>query len=147
MISATLDTNILASGARKLGDPSSIPGQVLDRWIEGEFILVCSAPIIEELTRTLNKPYFRRFLTEDQIENVIQMLLDEAVIAELSVDVHGIASHPADDLILSTAVSVGADFLVMGDQALLRLVEYQGVKIVTPREFLSVLERQEPADE
>lgn len=147
MISATLDTNIPASGARKLGDPSSSPGQVLDRWIEGEFILMCSAPIIDELTRTLNKPYFRRFLTEEQIENLIQMLLDEAVMVELSVDVHGIASHPADDLILSTAVNAGTDFLVTGDQALLRLVEYQDVKIVTPREFLSILEQQESADE
>jgi putative PIN family toxin of toxin-antitoxin system len=42
----------------------------------------------------------------------------------------------ADDVVLDTAVAAAADLLVTGDQDLLILREYQGVPIVSPREFL-----------
>lgn len=145
LITATLDTNVLASGARKLDDPTSTPGQILDRWIEGQFVLICSVPIIDELTRTLNNRYLRRFLTAAQIDQVLLMLQEESVMTEISVDVHGVAPHTADDLILATAVSAASDFLVTGDQGLLQVGAYTGVRIVSPRAFLDILEQTNPA--
>jgi predicted nucleic acid-binding protein len=53
--------------------------------------------------------------------------------------VQGVASHPEDDLILATAVSAQADYLVTGDRQLLALGEYQGAQIVTPRAFATIL--------
>jgi predicted nucleic acid-binding protein len=53
--------------------------------------------------------------------------------------VQGVASHPEDDLILATAVSAQADYLVTGDRQLLALGRYQGVEIVTPRAFATIL--------
>ena len=146
MILATLDTNILASGVRKLDDPVSTPGQVLSRWIEGEFDLACLSPILVELERTLNNRYFRRNLTDDQIADVLQLLRSQSSMTELSVTVVGVASHTADDLILATAASARASFLVTGDQALLDLREYDGVRIVSAREFLTILEQQQNLD-
>lgn len=54
--------------------------------------------------------------------------------------VSGLASHPADDLVLDTAVSAGATYVVTGDGPLLRLGVVQGVTIVSPRHFLEILE-------
>ena len=65
---------------------------------------------------------------------------------DLAIEVRGVASHPADDLILATTVSASVDFLVTGDQALLRLKEHRGVTIVTPREFLDILDREHSDD-
>ena len=59
MISAVLDTNILASGALK---PSSIPGQILKQWRDDKFELIISQHILSELEETLNKSYFRNIL-------------------------------------------------------------------------------------
>jgi predicted nucleic acid-binding protein len=56
--------------------------------------------------------------------------------------VSGVATHPEDDLILAAAVSAQADYLVTGDARLQALGSYQGVKIVTPREFVQILEQQ-----
>jgi predicted nucleic acid-binding protein len=50
-----------------------------------------------------------------------------------------VATHPEDDLVLATAVSAHADYLVTGDRKLQRLGSYQGVRILSPREFLAVL--------
>jgi predicted nucleic acid-binding protein len=52
-----------------------------------------------------------------------------------------VAGDPKDDPIIATAVVAKADYLVTGDRAhLLPIREYQGIRIVSPREFLEVLE-------
>lgn len=53
MISAVLDTNILASGAIT---SSIIPRQILNNWRKGAFELIISEHIIDELEKTLSKP-------------------------------------------------------------------------------------------
>ena len=77
MILAVLDTNALAAGFRKVDDPSSTAGRILDHWIDGDFELACSGWILEELSRTLNNRYFRRHLSDAQIERAIQLIRDE----------------------------------------------------------------------
>jgi len=46
----------------------------------------------------------------------------------------------ADDLVLASAVSAGADRVVTGDQDLLVLQQYAGVRVVSPRQFLEWLD-------
>ena len=58
----------------------------------------------------------------------------------ISLEVHGIATHPEDDLVLATAISGGADYLVTGDAHLINLRVYKGVQICSPRDFLWVIE-------
>jgi predicted nucleic acid-binding protein len=45
-----------------------------------------------------------------------------------------------DDLVLATAVAAGAELIVTGDDDLLVLKEYEGVAIVSPRQFLERLD-------
>ena len=40
---------------------------------------------------------------------------------------------------LAVAVGAGVDYLVTGDRQLRRLGSYQGVRILSPREFLDVV--------
>jgi uncharacterized protein len=53
--------------------------------------------------------------------------------------VSGVASHPEDDLILATAASGAADYLVTGDRQLLALGTFYEVRIVSARQFLDTL--------
>jgi predicted nucleic acid-binding protein len=45
-----------------------------------------------------------------------------------------------DDIVLGTAMAAGADLLVTGDNDLLVLGTYAGIKIVTPRQFVERLD-------
>ncbi|MYB76613.1 MAG: hypothetical protein F4X83_05860 [Chloroflexi bacterium] len=54
-------------------------------------------------------------------------------------DVRGVATTPADDLILAAAVSGGASYFVTGDRQNRSPGEYQGVRIVDPRAFVDWL--------
>jgi predicted nucleic acid-binding protein len=56
-----------------------------------------------------------------------------------SVPVHGIGEDEEDDLVLSTALSGSARYLVTGDRHLQQIGSYQGLMILPPRDFLDVL--------
>ena len=138
MISAVLDTNVLASGTVSA---ANAPGQILDAWHARKFELVTSAHIIAELTRTFQKPYFRDCLSKKATANFIDLLQNEAFVTPIIVKVQNVATHPEDDLTIATALSAKADYLVTGDQSLLNKVgnSYQGVTLATPNDFLKIL--------
>lgn len=141
MISAVLDTNILASGTVTASTP---PGQILNRWRDGQFELVVSEHIIDELEHTLNKPYFQKHLPTNVVTAFTDLLQNEATIIPITIKVKGIATHPEDDLVIAAAVSSKADYLVTGDGPLLNRVgnSYKGVKLINPSDFLEVLKKQ-----
>lgn len=55
-------------------------------------------------------------------------------------DIIAVTGDPEDDAMLATATLGRAAYLVTGDRGLLALGTYQGVRIITPRDFLAVIE-------
>jgi hypothetical protein len=47
-----------------------------------------------------------------------------------------------DDEIIACALEAEADYIITGDPHLLNLKEYRGIRIVTPRAFLEILDRE-----
>lgn len=140
MISAVLDTNVLASGTVTATTP---PGQILDAWRAGQFELITSEHIIEELGQTFQKPYFKNHLNNSDIASFIDLLQNEAIVTPITVRIKGVATHPEDDLTIAAALSAKADYLVTGDQPLLHKVgnSYRGITILTPSDFLKTLQQ------
>lgn len=119
--------------------PHSSLGPVLRAWRDQRYVLILSETILAELRHVLATPYFRRYLSDADRGEAVRVLLRDATITPISVEVQGVATHPEDDLILATAVSGNADYLVTLDRQLLTIGAYQGVKIVSPQTFLAVL--------
>lgn len=136
MIRAVFDTNVLASAIVNRTGPA---GQILRAWTFGDFDLVVSEVILEELARVVQKNYFRRRLSPKHVAANFTLLRDATVLTPISTQVSGVATHPEDDLILATALSGRADYLVTGDRQLLALGVFQGVAIISPRAFLERL--------
>lgn len=138
MIVAVLDTNVLASGFVRRNSASTVV-RIVDAWRAHRYRLVVSEHILDELARTFQDPYFRRFLTDAEVAADLTLLRRQATIATATAAVDGIATHPEDDLVLATAVSAMADYLVTGDRQLQSLGVYRGVAILSPRSFLDAL--------
>jgi putative PIN family toxin of toxin-antitoxin system len=138
VIKAVLDTNVLASGLVVPGG-STTPALLLDAWRARQYLLVVSEPILNELARTLQKPYFAARLFASQVAADLLLLRTDGLLTPITATVQGVATHPEDDLILAAAVSASADYLVTGDRQLQRLGTYQGVQIVSPARFVAVL--------
>ena len=136
MIRAVLDVNVLASGSLKAPTP---PGLLLDIWRAGSFRLIISDHILANLRRALTKTYFQRRLTAAESSAFIALLRQEATLSPIVAPVHGVAPDAEDDLVLVTAISGQADYLVTGDAAFQDLHTYRGIRIVSPRAFLVIL--------
>jgi putative PIN family toxin of toxin-antitoxin system len=138
----TLDANVLAPGFTSRGSASS---QLVDLWRSGAFALVLSEHVLQELARTLSDPYFASRLPREEAMTILTLLSKNATVAELTVDVHGVATHPEDDLVLSTALSGQATILCTRDKQFLRLGSYLTVTILSPGKLVAHLNREAPA--
>jgi putative PIN family toxin of toxin-antitoxin system len=144
VIRAVLDTNVLASGFIGERKNDSAPGAPIRYWRAKMYVLVTSDHILSELRLTFDSPYFTNRLSVAEIEEALASLQVDSVMQPITVPVIGIASHPEDDAVLATAISAQANFLVTGDRRLRERRSYRGTLLLSPREFLEVLEAQTP---
>ena len=137
MIRVTLDVNVPASGfPAETGTPSAL----IQRWTDLEYELVLSAHILEGLERTWQKPYYRLRYSTERAGHALRLLRTAATIVVPAPTVSGVGEDEEDDLVLATAVAGNADYLVTGDKHLQGLILVQGVTIVSPRQFLDLLQ-------
>jgi uncharacterized protein len=141
VLRVVLDTNIFVSS---LLVKSGVPAQVLDAWRSHRYMLVLSPPLIAEIRSTLSYPRIRRKygITDDDVERLIELLLNDAVVVPGIVDVSGaIPDDPKDEMILACAVEGRADLIVSGDKHLLDLGNYRGISMITARDFKQLMDR------
>lgn len=136
MIVAVLDTNVLVSAFPAHG---TVPALLVDAWRQGAYHLVISEHILEELAETWTDPYWQARFSPTESAAALTLLRSAAIVAALTVEVTGVATHPEDDLILATAVAGAATYLVTGDRKLRAVGAFHGVTILSPRAFLDRL--------
>jgi len=141
-VRAVLDANIFASALMRTQGP---PGQVLTLLLrQRAFELVMSPAILEEVGRVLRYPKVRKRIatSDDELDLWLASLDIIAVPVEGKLEVDAVAADPDDNKYLAAAVEGMAEFVVSGDDHLLALGTYEGVRIVTARKFLEVLRHQ-----
>lgn len=131
MTRAILDTNVLVSALLFGGQPRELLA------LNGRrYHLVLSEPILDELRAVLAYPKFQKYgLNTDTIHSLTSTLARAAEMVEGDLHVPVFKPDPKDTPLLACALETGADFLVTGDRALLELGEYEGTRILTPRQF------------
>ena len=123
------DTNVLIAAIITEG----ICSKLLHRARAGEFSLISCPFILKELRRILSKK-FR--LGQDELALAIEIMSEVfSQVLDHSLKIKDICRDAADDNIIACAVAAKADYLVTGDADLLELKIYQGVRIITPRDF------------
>ena len=130
-----LDTNVLLAGVATHGICEGILAIAFQ-----DHSVVLSEYILEEFA----EHYVQKFkATEQQAALVVTTFRKQAeMVAPTSIP-SGVVED-ADDLpILGTAVAGQAACLITGDKQLLELREYQGIPIVSPREFYDRLRAAE----
>ena len=133
-----VDTNILISA---LLAGTSLPAHLITLWREGRFDLLTSAEQLDELMRVTRYPKIRERLTPALAGRLINELREVAVVVA-NLPAVAVCDDPYDNYLLTLAVAGAADFLVTGDkQDLLSLKLYEGTRIITVRDFLTMNRR------
>ncbi len=73
-------------------------------------------------------------------EDVLGEIVRISSIVNPKIKVNVVAEGPDDNKFLECALESRADFIVSGDKHLLRFREFKGIKIVSAREFLELIE-------
>lgn len=135
MIKAVLDTNTLISA---LGWKEGNPRKVLELCILGKCKLIESMELIKEFVSVISRPKFY-FINEEEKNQFLVFLLQISNLVEPKRKLDAIKDDPKDNIVLECAVESKADYIVSGDQHLLKLKEFCGIKIVTAKEFLDLV--------
>lgn len=134
MLKAVLDANLFISGLLTPKGPSA---KILSQWRVGAFDLVVSIPILHEIQRVIFYPKIKKRLswTNSEIIEFLRGLSQFSIMVSGQTKVNVIKDDPTDNKYLACAFEGKADYIVTGDQHLLKVREYKGTKIITPREF------------
>lgn len=135
---AVIDTNIFI---RALINPRGIVWSLLERWRAGQFTLVYSAAILDEIITVLRRPRMgaRYNIDEDAIEGLRRRIVGDGAVVVPSRMIRA-CRDPRDDMFLEAAVAGQADVIISGDQDLLVLDPFEGIRIVGAAAFLVLLD-------
>lgn len=131
---AVLDTNIFISGIHWAGSSQKI----LRSWFLGRFTLVSSMPIIEEIVATLIS--FKITMESEDILRWESIIIEKSLLVTPKEKVSIVKRDPDDDKFIEAALEGNADYIVSMDKHLLEIEEHKGIKIITPNEFLKLID-------
>jgi len=131
MLKVVFDTNVYISAILTSGTPRKILN--LER--EGKFNLFISEPVLLEVERVLR---LKVKLDSFKISIILDSIRDISIFVSPSFTLSVVERDKSDDRILECALEAKADYIISGDSHLLSLKEYQGIKILSPAEFLKL---------
>lgn len=136
-----LDTNILVSA---LIAPAGNPAAIYKAWEQGKFTLVTCAEHLDELRATLQKPKVANLIKPYKAGRLVNQIRK---LAEDIVKLPRVkrSPDPGDNFLLALAEAGNANYLVTGDKSgLLLLASHKSTRIITARDFASLLAADAP---
>jgi|tagenome__1003787_1003787.scaffolds.fasta_scaffold18332327_1 putative PIN family toxin of toxin-antitoxin system len=134
-----VDTNVLVSGL--FGIENAPPLKILTAIRKQRIILVTSAVIMEEVSTVINREKISKKIHLNEEER--KVFIDE-LIARSDVTVgkqleRNFGRDIKDDKFLACGIEGEVDYIITGDRDLLVLTGYEGIKIVSPRDFVDLV--------
>jgi uncharacterized protein len=126
------DSNVYVSA---LTAPGGVAGQALVAAAEGRFQLALSRPILTEVLAVLSRKFAR---APEQLARVALFMASAAEVVEPDRRIDVLVDEP-DNRILECAAAANAGVIVTGDRAMLALGTFEGIAIVSLRQFLDGL--------
>lgn len=133
MTRIVLDTNVVISAILATG----FPYLVVQLALSGRVECVLSPALLEEYHLTILKPKFRTVRSESQ--TIIDEIERNALLVHPKEPIDHIHTDISDNQVLMCAVAGSAQYIITGNTRHFLFSEFQGIKIVTPREFITEL--------
>lgn len=131
------DTNVLISALLWQG----ITSNIFHLAKQGKINICASAETIDEFQAALSYSKFKKQLaiirkTPEEVINEFLEVVAYYYPEKISKII--VKDDPSDDKFLACAIATQASFIVSGDAHLLKLKEFKGIPIVSPRKFLKI---------
>jgi len=135
-----MDTNVIVSALIR---PRGVSGALLFYALQGAYTVLYTEAILQEWIQVLQRPKIREKygITEQDIHTIVAFFLVRGEYVEATTHLR-VCRDSQDDKFLVAAIDGKADVIVSGDKDLLALSPFRGIPIVSPRQFLNLLERR-----
>ena len=137
-----LDSNVIFSG---LYSSQGAPGTILEHFIKGNISVIVSQQVLEEVIRTIKEKFLEALPTLKRL--MVSVPPEVAADPPLKEIKRWAKIIPVADIaILAAAVAAQPNYFITGDNHFIEnpdLAKVAGLKIVTPAQFLKLLERGE----
>lgn len=130
MLKIVLDSNVIISALVFGGKPRDI----LELVISGRLQLYLSNQILEETGGVLKGNKFQ--FPAHVVDAILKELEALAHLVEPQISIACIVDDPTDNKILECATASDSEYIVTGDEHLLKLKKYEHISIVDPSDFL-----------
>ena len=125
-----IDTNIYISAIFWGGKPR----EIVELGRNGYIWIFSSAEIEDEIDKKLRLKFN---LDANETAHILLDYSTFTIPVKITKRIKAINDDPDDDKFIECAVSCCADYIVSGDKHLLKLKEYEGIKIINAADFLS----------
>lgn len=126
-----LDTNTLVSAIGWKGPAA----RILRACRSGQFSLITSPQLLEELTRVLTYPKLQIVAQHPDLPVILQWLHAPEQVVYPRRAIHIVSVDEPDNRVLEVAVEGKADGVISGDKHLLGLKVFEGIPILAPAAF------------
>ncbi len=143
---------------QSLLNPKGPAGKCFACFEQGKIAVAVSRDTLAEVREVLSRPHLRerfRQLNDEKVAGLIELLTYKGYYLRRAGNYFTYPRDPDDEPYLNLAIEVEADYLISRDSDLLDLMKWEQetgrefqrrfrfLKIVTPMEFLQVMESQE----
>lgn len=127
-----VDTNVFISGVLFGGNPQKI----IEAWLNKKYIFCLSPELKAEILNKLQGKFLISIYTLQTIGRSLEAKTEKYIPKKKIF----ICKDPTDNFLLELADEAQADYLISGDKLVLKLKQYNKTKILSPKDFLKLLE-------
>ena len=144
MIVAVIDTNVWVSAFL---NPAGFPARLIRAGKTGNFLVVSSLPLLDELQEVLLRPRLMKIrqVTAQEVDAFVASAAAAVRLAPVSGDIR-LCRDPDDDIVLETAIRGGAAYLISRDEDVTRDLDLteklheRGIQTITVQRFINLLD-------
>jgi putative PIN family toxin of toxin-antitoxin system len=137
MLKVVYDTHVIVSAALK---EESLPALLLSLGLEGKVRFFVSLALVQEYQRVLERPRFK--FGHKEIMEFMGKINPKAIMVNPTKELDVLKVDKSDHRILECALKARVDFIITGNKKHFPFEEFRGIKIVSPREFLSKIGKE-----
>jgi putative PIN family toxin of toxin-antitoxin system len=118
------------------------PAEIIKAAEQYRVSILTSEEIVTEVNQVLTYPKLKKTYQAERLrrEDLIETVLKIAKFVKVTKKIKLVKEHPADDKFIECAFAAGADYIVSGDNHLLKVACYKKTQIVSVNEFLQLIE-------
>ena len=138
-LKVVVDTNTVISAP--LSEEGN-PAKIFELLLLEEINNFRSEDVTNEIVEVFNREKIKKLVSEDKIRFIVDNYRKFSRLVRPAIKLNIVKEDDDDNRILECGETANADYIISGDEHLLKLKNYKNMEIVSPKEFLYIYSKR-----